>query len=115
MLRSIDKGPLSDEVPVVSILTKEVWVLAVVVVSVRRLDATGGIEAVEGAGGVVAAGVACKAGRCGGTRWIPGCWCSIQGVSAVSGRLVLKWILARVITSASSAYWSRFPAYGLTL
>ena len=115
MLRSVDEGGLSDVVPVVSILTKEVCSLVVVDLSVRRFDATGGVVAVVGAGGVVAARVACEAGRCGGTRWIPGCWCSIQGVSAVSGRLVLKWILARVITSASSAYWTRFPAYGLTL
>ena len=72
MLRSVDEGLLSDVVPVVSILTEEVWFL-IVVVSVRQLDATGGVVAVEGAGGVVVAGVACKADRCGGARRIAGC------------------------------------------
>ena len=115
MLRSVDKGGLSDVVPVVSILTKEVCSLVVVDLPVRRFDATGGVEAVVGAGGVVSARVACKAGGCWGTRQVLRCWCTIQGVSAISGCLVLKRILAQVITSASSAYWSRFPAYGLTL
>ena len=72
-MRSVDEVPLSDVVPVVSILTKEVWV-RVVLVSVRRFDAAGGIVAVVGAVDVVAAGVACKADRCGGARRIPGCW-----------------------------------------
>ena len=71
MLRSVDEVPLSDVVPVVSILTKEVWV-RVVLVSVRRFDTAGGIVAVVGAVDVVAAGVACKADRCGGTRRIAG-------------------------------------------
>ena len=115
MLRSVDKGGLSDVVPVVSILTQEVCSLVVVDLPVRRFDATGGVEAVVGASGVVAARVACKAERCGGAGRVARCRYSIQGVSAVSGCLVLKRILARVITSASSAYWSRFPAYGLTL
>ena len=115
MLRSVDKGGLRDEVPVVSILTKEVCSLVVVDLSVRRFDAAGGIVTVVGAVDVVAAGVACKADRGGGAGRVAWCRYSIQGVSAVSGCLVLKRILARVITSASSAYWSRFPAYGLTL
>ena len=115
MLRSVDEGGLSDVVPVVSILTKEVCSLVVVDLSVRRFDATGGIEAVVGAGGVVAARVACKAGGCGGTRGVAGVLGLNLGDLPFPALCALKWSTQGWLSQPPRPIDSPWTAYGLTV
>ena len=115
MLRSVDKGGLSDVVPVVSILTQEVCSLVVVDLPVRRFDAAGGVETVVGAGGVVAACVACKAGGCGGARRIPGCWKLNLGDLPFPALCALKWSTQGWLSQPPRPIDSPWTAYGLTV